>query len=82
MRRSGSDQPILHAVKCGVDLNETVTPAENARISAAPEVIGGPGGTRWYALGDLTETLPGAVEGSRGHLTIPTLEIYGIGAIG
>jgi hypothetical protein len=82
MRRPGSDGLILHAVNYGVDLDGSVTPAEDVRISVAPNVGGGSGGVRWYALDGVTETLPVTVEGSRGHFTIPTLEIYGIALIG
>jgi hypothetical protein len=82
MRRPGSDQLILHAVNYGVDLDGTVTPAENVRISVAPDVGSGPEGVRWYALDGVTETLPVTMEGGRAQFAVPTLEIYGIAVIG
>jgi hypothetical protein len=78
MRRPGSDDLIVNVVSYGVDIDGSVTPAKNIRISVHVPEGKKVGRVAWHALDGVAEMLATKQTGARTEFTIPTLDIYGI----
>jgi hypothetical protein len=81
MRRPGSDDLIVNVVSYGVDIDGSVTPAKDIRISVHAPKGKRVGRVSWHALDGVAETLPTKQLGERTEFTIPTLDIYGIAIV-
>jgi len=81
MRRPGSDDLILNVVSYGVDIDGSVTPATDIRISVHVPKGKRVGRVAWHALDGVAETLPTKQAGERIEFIIPTLDIYGIAIV-
>jgi len=81
MQRPGSEDLIVHAVNYGVDLDGSVTPAENVRISVRLPSGNQAARVEWHALDGITETLKMRHVNGRAEFTVPKLEIYAIALV-
>jgi len=81
MRRPGGDDLIISVVSYGVDIDGSVTPARNIRISVHVPNGKRVGRVAWHALDGVVETLRAVQADSRVEFTIPNLDIYGIAIV-
>ena len=81
MGRPESDDLIVNVVSYGVDIDGSVTPSKDIRISVHAPKGKRVGRVMWHPLDGAAETLPTKQTGERTEFTIPTLDIYGIAIV-